>query len=325
MSTEQPDRQDIPDTMATDSPPNPTPSGGSDGEPVTGTGGDASAPVQKKPAPAKKSRAGRDLPAAIGVGVALGVSIILILLFAPKVWYGVVSVAFAIATWEVAKRLRSGGYDVALWPLLVGGQAIIWSGWPWGTTGILVAFVSTVLVCMVWMLLAQGIAHAPQNYLRNLSVTVFVLAWLPLLASFGALLVIADHGAARVATLMIVVVCSDVGGYAAGVLFGKHPMAPAISPKKSWEGLGGSLVVGTVGAVCSVVFLIDSAWWIGLVLGPVLVICATLGDLVESQVKRDLGIKDMGTLLPGHGGIMDRLDSLLPSAFIVWAVLTALL
>ena len=290
--------------------------------PSEGSSGDGGAPS----APTKKpSRAGRDLPAAIGVGVGLGVTIILILLFAPKAWYVIVSVAFAVATWEVTKRLRGGGYDVVFWPLLVGGQVMIWGSWPWGTTGILAGFVGTVLVTMVWKLLAQGISHAPQHYLRDLAASVFVLAWLPLLAAFGAVMVTQDHGAARVATLMIVVVCSDVGGYAAGVLLGKHPMAPAISPKKSWEGLGGSLVVGTAGAVCSAVFLIQTHWWVGMVLGPVLVVCATLGDLVESQVKRDLGIKDMGTLLPGHGGIMDRLDSLLPSAFIVWAVLTALI
>ncbi|MCF3937668.1 phosphatidate cytidylyltransferase [Gordonia tangerina] len=272
-----------------------------------------------------KSRAGRNLPAALAVGFSLGISIILILIFAPKIWYGVVAVAFAIATWEVFKRLRDGGYQIAFWPLVIGGQVIIWSGWPWGPTGVLTAFVATVLVLMVWMLLAQGIHHAPENYLRNLAASVFILAWLPLLASFGAQLVVQDHGAARVATLMVVVVCSDVGGYGFGVLFGKHPMAPAISPKKSWEGLVGSFLVGTGGAVCCGVFLLDAHWWVGMILGPVLVVCATLGDLVESQVKRDLGIKDMGTLLPGHGGIMDRLDSLLPSAFIVWAVLTALL
>ncbi|MDL9936261.1 phosphatidate cytidylyltransferase [Gordonia sp. ABSL1-1] len=265
------------------------------------------------------------MPAAIGVGVSLGAAIIVILLFAPKVWFGLVAVALAIATWEVAKRLRAGGYDIALWPLLIGGQAIIWASWPWGQTGQLTAFTATVLVAMVWKLLAQGLSEAPKNYLRDLAITVLVLAWLPLLASFGTYLVVQDDGAARVATLMIVVVCSDVGGYAAGVLFGKHPMAPAISPKKSWEGMAGSLLVGGIGAVCSVHFLLGNHWWIGLILGPGLVICATLGDLVESQVKRDLGIKDMGTLLPGHGGIMDRLDSLLPSAFVVWAVLTALL
>lgn len=273
----------------------------------------------------KKSRAGRDLPAALAVGFSLGIGIILILLFAPLLWYPLVAIAFLVATWEVTKRLRDGGYDVAFWPLLVGGQAVIWASWPWGQTGSIAAFAATVLVVMVWKLLSQGLSHAPQNYLKDLAASVLVLAWLPLLASFGANLVMADDGAARVATLMVVVVCSDVGGYAAGVLFGKHPMAPAISPKKSWEGLVGSQVVGTTGAVCCVIFLLGSHWWIGAVLGPILVVCATLGDLVESQVKRDLGIKDMGTLLPGHGGIMDRLDSLLPSAFVVWAVLTALL
>lgn len=255
----------------------------------------------------------------------LGISIILILLFAPLIWYPLVATAFAIATWEVAKRLKEHGYNVALWPLLIGGQAMIWASWPWAQTGVLVAFVVTLLVSMVWKLLGEGINHAPTNYFRDLSATVFVAAWLPLLASFGTHMVTQDQGAARVATLMIVVVCSDVGGYAAGVMFGKHPMAPAISPKKSWEGMAGSLIVGTIGAVGSVLFLLDAHWWVGLILGPVLVVCATLGDLVESQVKRDLGIKDMGTLLPGHGGIMDRLDSLLPSAFVVWAVLTALL
>ncbi|WP_279106579.1 phosphatidate cytidylyltransferase [Gordonia paraffinivorans] len=280
---------------------------------------------EKTSDPEKKSRAGRDLPAAIAVGGGLGAAIILILLFAPMLWYVLVTAALAVATWEVTKRLGDAGYKVASWPLLIGGQVVMWISWPYGPSGVLIVFVATVLVSMVWKLLAQGISNAPENYLKDLALTVFVLVWLPLLASFGVHLVTQPDGAARVATLMVVVVCSDVGGYASGVLFGKHPMAPAISPKKSWEGLAGSLVVGTIGAVGCVWLLLDNHWWIGLVLGPVLVVCATLGDLVESQVKRDLGIKDMGTLLPGHGGIMDRLDSLLPSAFVVWAVLTALL
>ncbi|MGZ8179958.1 phosphatidate cytidylyltransferase [Williamsia sp. SKLECPSW1] len=276
--------------------------------------------------PAKKtSRAGRDLPAAFAVGGSLGVGVILVLVFAPLVWIPVVAVSIAVATWEVAKRVRDGGYAVGIIPLMVGGQAIMWSAWPWGPTGALVAFAATVLVAMVWKLLSGGRTEAPVNYLQDLAVTVLVLAWLPLFASFAIMMVTQDHGWARVLTLMIVVVCSDVGGYTAGVLFGRHPMVPAISPKKSWEGMAGSLVFGTVGSVLLALFLLDAHWWIGLALGPVLVICATLGDLVESQVKRDLGIKDMGTLLPGHGGIMDRLDSILPCAFVVWAILGALL
>ncbi len=295
------------------------PTAGTPSSPPVTTGGDVAAPEPKR------SRAGRDLPAAIAVGGSLGVGVILVLVFIPKVWIGVVAVSIAVAMWEVIKRLRAGGYDVGVIPLLVGGQAIMWTSWPYGTDGALVSFVATVLVAMIWKLLSRGITDPPVNYLRDLAVTVLVLAWLPLLASFAIMMVLQSHGWARVLTLMIVVVCSDVGGYAAGVLFGRHPMVPAISPKKSWEGMAGSLVFGTVGAVLVVAYLVDAHWWIGLVLGPVLVICATLGDLVESQVKRDLGIKDMGTLLPGHGGIMDRLDSILPCAFVVWAILGALL
>ncbi|MCF8607148.1 phosphatidate cytidylyltransferase [Gordonia sp. HY442] len=271
------------------------------------------------------SKAGRNLPAAIAVGAGLGAVLIAVLTLVPMAWYGIVSVALGIATWEVCKRLRDGDFGVPFWPLLVGGQVTIWVSWPWGIEASFVAFAATVLVLMVWKLFAQGVSNAPQNYVRDLSLSVLVLAWLPMLATFGTEMVAQDQGNFRVLTLVIVVVCSDIGGYAAGVLFGKHPMAPAISPKKSWEGFVGSLIVGTVGAILCSLFLLDTNWWVGIALGPLMVIVATTGDLVESQVKRDLGIKDMGTLLPGHGGIMDRLDSLLPSALVTWAVLTILL
>lgn len=273
----------------------------------------------------KASRAGRNLPAAIAVGVALGAGLIAVLAYAPRVWFGVVAVGIAIATWEVAKRLREGGQDVALLPLLVGGQAMIWTTWPWGLSGALVSLGITVLVILAWKLFAQGLTEAPRDYTRDVALSLLVLAWLPLMAVFAVDMVQQHDGRYRVLTFLIVLVCSDVGGYAAGVLFGKHPMVPAISPKKSWEGLGGSLLFATVGAVCCVHWLLHEQWWIGLILGPVLVIVGTCGDLIESQVKRDLGIKDMGTLLPGHGGIMDRIDSLLPGALVTWGILTALL
>lgn len=286
-----------------------------------------STPVISKPVnepPKKTSRAGRNLPAAIAVGVALGAMLIVVLLFAPKVWVGVVSVAIAIATHEVVRRLREGGYSIPVVPLLVGGQAMIWLTWPFGAAGALGAFGGTVVVCMIWRLVSGGLSDAPQNYLRDMSTTVFLATWVPLFASFGVLLIYPDDGAGRVFCLMLGVVASDVGGYTAGVLFGKHPMAPAISPKKSWEGLAGSLVLGVVVSSLAVQFLTDNPWWIGVPLGLMLVITGTLGDLVESQVKRDLGIKDMGTLLPGHGGLMDRLDSILPSAVATWIVLSLL-
>lgn len=276
--------------------------------------------------PAKTSRAGRNLPAAIAVSLLLGAVVIATLIFAPRGWLVILAVAMPIATHEVVKRLREGGYSIPLIPLLLGGQAMIWLSWPFGTAGVLGAYGATVLVCLIWRLLSQGLDSQPVNYVRDVAVTIFLATWIPLFGSFAALLVHPDphEGRWRVLTFMLGVVFSDIGGYAAGVLFGKHRMVPAISPKKSWEGLAGSLVCGTTAAVLAVVFLMHQPWWVGVPLGLMLVITATSGDLVESQFKRDLGIKDMGTLLPGHGGLMDRIDGALPSAVATWIVLTLL-
>ncbi|BBY78073.1 phosphatidate cytidylyltransferase [Mycolicibacterium parafortuitum] len=286
-----------------------------------------STPVEAKPVdepPKKSSRAGRNLPAAIAVGVALGGGLIAILLFAPYLWLALVAAAVAIATFEVCSRLGEAGYRIPMIPLLVGGQATLWLTWPFGPAGALGAFAATVVVCMIWRLVGQGLNHTPQNYTRDISATVFLATWVPLFASFGALLIYPDDGANRVFCLMLGVVFSDIGGYVAGVLFGKHTMAPAISPKKSWEGLAGSLLFGVTASVVAVVFLLDKPWWAGVALGLMLVITGTLGDLVESQFKRDLGIKDMSNLLPGHGGMMDRIDAMLPSAVATWIVLALL-
>jgi phosphatidate cytidylyltransferase len=208
-------------------------------------------------------------------------------------------------------------------PLLIGGQAMIWLTWPLGPAGVLMGYGATIVVCMVWRLIDAGSA-APVNYLRDISATVFLATWIPLFASFSAALIFQDQGGYRVFALIATVVFADIGGYTAGVLFGKHLMVPAISPKKSWEGFGGSLLFGLTASVLAVTFLLHKPWWVGLLLGLLLVITGVLGDLVESQVKRDLGIKDMGTLLPGHGGLMDRIDAMLPSAVAAWIVLTLL-
>ena len=273
--------------------------------------------------PKKASRAGRNLPAAIGVGVVLGAMAIGILLFAPIGWLPVLAVCIPIATHEVIRRLREAGYALPVIPLLLGGQAMIWLTF-YGPAGILGAYGGTIVVCMVWRLVGQGLREPPVNYLRDISATVLLATWVPLFASFSALLIFQDHGGFRTFTVICTVVFADIGGYVAGVLFGKHLMVPAISPKKSWEGLGGSLLFGITAAVLSVAFLLDKPAWVGVPLGLMLVITGVLGDLVESQVKRDLGIKDMGTLLPGHGGIMDRIDAMLPSAVAGWIVLTLL-
>lgn len=281
--------------------------------------------------PAKKtSRAGRDLRAAIAVGAGIGGVLIVTLAYAPRYWVAIVALAILVATHEVVRRLREAGYVIPVVPLLVGGQVTVWLTWPFHAAGALAGFGATVVVCNVWRLFMQDNTKRPEpfdrsasaNYLRDASATVFLAAWVPLFASFGVLLVYPHDGAGRVFCLMITVVASDVGGYAVGVLFGKHPMVPAISPKKSWEGFAGSLVLGITAAILTATFLAGKPPWIGALLGVVLVVTCTLGDLVESQVKRDLGIKDMGRLLPGHGGLMDRLDGVLPSAVAAWIVLT---
>ena len=290
-------------------------------------------PKETMQQPAKKtSRAGRDLRAAIAVGVSIGAVLVMTLLFAPRYWVLLCSGAILVATHEVVRRLREAGYVIPVIPLLVGGQVTVWLTWPFHAAGALAGFGATAVVCMMWRLFMQDNSKRPEpfvgspsaNYLRDASATVFLAAWVPLFASFAALLVYPKDGAGRVFCLMITVVASDVGGYAVGVLLGKHPMVPAISPKKSWEGFAGSLVCGITAAVLTATLLADKPWWIGALLGVVLVLTCTLGDLVESQVKRDLGIKDMGRLLPGHGGLMDRLDGVLPSAVAAWTVLTLL-
>lgn len=290
-------------------------------EPVNATAQQQNSDESAAPA----SRAGRNLPAALAVGFGLGLSLIAILLFVPKVFIGVAAAGVGVATWEVAKRLREADVLVPRIPLIVGGQAVFWLGWPWGASGVAGAFAATTLICMVWRLFDHGLQTAPRNFLRDTAITIFTLAWIPLLASFATLLLLEPDGNLRVLTFMILVVCSDVGGYVAGVLFGRHPMVPAISPKKSWEGFCGSLVFSVIGGLLTVTLLLEANSMIGVVLGVGLVLVATVGDLIESQVKRELGIKDMGTLLPGHGGIMDRLDSMLPSAFVSWLVLSSLI
>ncbi|GAA3644106.1 phosphatidate cytidylyltransferase [Lentzea atacamensis] len=264
----------------------------------------------------KPSRAGRDLRAAILVGVGLGAVIILSLLTVRQTFIGIVAAAAAVSTWELAQAFKKGGINVALWPVLIGGQAMIWLSWPLERSGMMTAFVITVLVCMIWRFRAGS-----DGYLRDLSASVFTVAYVPLFASFAAMLVVPEDGAGRAFAFLIGVVLSDVGGYAAGVFLGKHPMAPTISPKKSWEGFAGSLVAGMVGGAITVTTFLDGQWWQGVLFGAALVVTATAGDLVESLIKRDLGIKDMGSLLPGHGGLMDRMDSLLPSAVASWLML----
>jgi phosphatidate cytidylyltransferase len=274
------------------------------------TTGDPAAPP---PAP----KQGRNLPAAIAVGVLLGAAVLVSLLTVRQIFVGIVAVAVAMGTYELAGALKRGAdIRVTLWPVLVGGQAMVWLSWPFGRNGLLAAFMVTILACMVWRL--RGGAD---GYVRDLGASILTAAYVPLFASFAAMLVVAEDGVARVVAFLIVVVCNDVGGYTTGAKLGRHPMAPLISPKKSWEGFAGSMLLGTVAGTLAVTLMLDGQWWQGALFGAALVCTATIGDLVESLIKRDLDMKDMGTLLPGHGGLMDRLDSLLPSAVVAWLLL----
>lgn len=263
------------------------------------------------------SRLGRDLRAAILVGVGLGVVILASLFLIRQMFIAVVAIAVAVATWELAGALRRAGINIALVPTLVGGQATLWLAWPFGAMGVLAAAAVTVLACLLWRM-----REGPDGYLRDVSASLFTVLYVPFFAAFAAMLVLPSDGTGRVLTWMICVVASDVGGYAAGVVAGRHPLAPAISPKKSWEGFAGSLAAGMVAGALCVSLLLHADWWLGVPLGALLVAVATAGDLIESLVKRDLGIKDMGSLLPGHGGLMERMDSLLPTAMVAWLLLS---
>lgn len=278
--------------------------------------------------PKPKNSAGRNVPVALAVSIGLGALVLLAVWVGPAGWYPLVAIAVAVATWEVVSRLREHSYRVPRWPMIILGQAIVWLSWPFGTDGMVAAYVTAVLIMMFGRLFYHGRTTPPQNYLRDTSVAIFVLTWIPMFATFAAMLsLIPSEGIPSgfyIITFMVCVVASDTGGYIAGVMFGSHPMAPAVSPKKSWEGFAGSVIAGSATGALTVSLLLGHQWWIGAIMGIGLVVCSTLGDLVESQFKRELGIKDMSNFLPGHGGLMDRLDGMLPSAMVTWLVLSFL-
>ncbi|MER7186338.1 phosphatidate cytidylyltransferase [Streptomyces hyaluromycini] len=272
---------------------------------------------QPTPAPQKKS-AGRDLGAAIGVGVGLGVVIVASLFVVKAVFVGVVAVAVVVGLWELTSRLQERkGIKAPLVPLALGGAAMVVAGYARGAEGAWVALALTGLAVLVWRM-----TEPPEGYLRDVTAGLFAAFYVPFLATFVAMMLTADDGPFRVMTFLLLTVVSDTGAYAVGWRFGTHKLAPRISPGKTREGLVGAVLFAMVaGALCMQFLIDDGTWWQGLLLGVAVAASATLGDLGESMIKRDLGIKDMGTLLPGHGGIMDRLDSLLPTAPVVWLLM----
>ncbi|WP_040632346.1 phosphatidate cytidylyltransferase [Mobilicoccus pelagius] len=272
-------------------------------------------PTTKRP----PSKAGRNLPVAIGVGVGLGALILASLFIVRWGWLVLVVPALGIGVVELSRAFASGRFSVPVVPILLGTVAMHLGAYFGRGPGLMVAFGATLLAIVTWRSVL-GIGRAT----RDVSAGVFIAAYAPFLSAFPTLMLTEEDGQWRVVTFVLVTICSDIGGYAVGVVAGRHPMAPSVSPKKSWEGLAGSAVSCLVAGMVAVPLLLGGPVWVGALLGLLSVATATLGDLAESMLKRDLGIKDLGDILPGHGGIMDRIDSLLLTAPVAWLVMSLL-
>jgi phosphatidate cytidylyltransferase len=287
-----------------------------------------SGPPPSSPAPPvvkDHGRAGRNLPAAIIVGVALGAYIVLSLLYFKPGFVALVAAALALGSVELYQAFKKQWMTAAIVPIVAGTLAIATGSYLAGlqrpvvfsTTSVLLASLAlTVLAALIWRM-----PRGAPGFVKDIAASMAIISYVPLLGSFAALMLAEERGGARVVTFMLIVVMNDVGGYVAGVLFGKHQMAPKISPKKSWEGFAGSLIFGTGAGLAMSVYILKQPFWVGIILGVALVAIGTGGDLLESMIKRDLGIKDMSSFLPGHGGVMDRLDSLLVAAPVAWLIM----
>lgn len=288
---------------------------------MTASDSESSAP----PAGKDHGRAGRNLPAAIGLGVVLGAYVVLSLIFFKPAFVLLVAVALSMGSLELYHALQRHGMKASIQPIIIGTLAISIGSYLAGiqrpivfsTTSVLLAALAlTVLAALIWR-----VPGGANGYVTDAAASLFIIAYVPMLGSFAALMLAGENGVARLVTYMLVVVMGDTGGYVLGVLFGKHPMAPKISPKKSWEGFAGSMLFGLVSGVLMAVFALKVSFWVGLLLGVCLVGIGVMGDLIESLIKRDMGIKDMSSVLPGHGGVMDRLDSLLVAAPVAWLIM----
>ena len=290
----------------------------------------------RAPLPAT-GRAGRNLPAAVGVAVVLIGAVLASLFFYKILFVGVVVIAVCGALWELAGAFARKGIRLPMAPLWLGSLGMAVCAWTIGAEAALGAYLATAGSCVLWCFMDQAEAEsgtdleAPDHMVprtdehdaarRSRSVeasaSVFAATYLPFLASFAVLVTAQDHGVGKVLMLIALPVANDTGGWLVGITLGRHPMAPRVSPKKSWEGFAGSMIATVcTGAGC--LWALGEPWWAGAALGAAIVVVSTLGDLGESLLKRDLGLKDMGTLLPGHGGLMDRLDSILVAAPVVY-------
>ncbi len=263
-----------------------------------------------------KQRTGRDLILAIVIGLAFGGALLASLLFVKILFVPFALAAALLGVWELTRALRSAGRRVDVAPQLAAATLLVlaayfaelWLYW--------VALFLAVAFVIVWRLIAQMAARDGRTYgdvLADAVIGGFVQVYVPFLAGIALILLDQEGGQWWVLSFIAIAVAADTGAYAAGLAFGRHPMAPRISPKKTWEGFGGAVVASIGAGVLLALYLLELPWWGGVILGAAVLVSATLGDLGESMLKRDLGIKDMSSWLPGHGGLLDRLDSILLS------------
>lgn len=281
-------------------------------------------PAEPATKPKSKRRAGRNLPAAIGVGVALGGAVLASLFVWIPAFLVLVVIAVMVGIWEMVRAVSMHKARPPLVPLLIGGPCMVVLAWFGGADILPLGLLATLLATFVWRF-----AGGARDYQRDVTAGALIAVYVPFLGAFAALLAHpgqdVSEGAVRVLVTILAVVLSDTGGYVTGVFLGRHPMAPSVSPAKSWEGFAGSVVwTGAGSAVALPLLMSDAVWWHGAVFGIAVSVASVLGDLGESLIKRDLGVKDMSNLLPGHGGLMDRIDSVLlalPTAYAVLAFL----
>jgi len=271
---------------------------------------------------------GRSLSKSVAVGLVLAAIFLASILVFKELFILLALVATAIGAWELSTALRTKGWYVPRVPAVVGSVIIMPATYYGGpivqwlvSLGIVAALILWRTVHLIWERRKANF-QTLQRTVRDYGAAAFLVIYLPLSLSFTMLMLRRpEDGQWWVLAYVTTVALIDSAGYLFGRVFGKHKLAPGVSPKKTWEGLAASIFFGASSAILFTVFLLGGPWWVGLILAAGLILSAVFGDLAESLIKRDLGMKDMSKLLPGHGGMMDRLDSMLPSALMAYLVM----
>lgn len=270
-----------------------------------------------------EARTGRNLVLAVLIGLVLGLSMLFSLILIKGLFMIFAIVIVGFTAFELAEALRHAGRNVPRIPVLISAAAVVPAAFYWDATGQWLATLGGILLISLWRmaLLISPRHRAPaRDVLGDIGAGFLIQVYVVFLASFAVLLATQPGGQWWTLAFVLLVVSADTGAYVAGLSFGRHHMVPTISPKKTWEGFAGAAVVCVVAGILLAVFMLGQPWWFGIIFGSVILLTATFGDLAESLIKRDLGIKDMSSWLPGHGGFLDRLDSILPSAAAAYAL-----